>query len=290
MIPAAFDYVRPSNLGEALRILRDRAGEAKVLSGGFSLIPLLKLRLAQPALLVDLRDVGGLDSINHTDDDVRIGARVTHRRIHDDDGLAATLPILRDAAGGIGDPQIRNWGTIGGSCAHADPSADWPAVMQAVRASFVLQNAGRERVVPARGFFLDTFVTGIEADEVLTEVRIPVPAARSGGAYVKLERRAGDFSTVGVAVQLHLGDDRRIAEIGIGLTAVGDAPFAATHAEEAIHGAQPDDVMFREAAAAAARQSRPGDDSHGPADYKRAMVAELTFRALCIARDRAGAA
>lgn len=290
MIPAAFDYVRPSDLGEVLRILRDREGEAKVLSGGFSLLPLLKLRLAQPALLVDLRDVGGLDAISHTDDDIRIGARVTHRRILEDDGLAAVMPILRDAAAGIGDPQIRNWGTIGGSCAHADPSADWPAVMQALHASFVLRNADRERVVPARGFFVDTFTTGIEPDEVMTEVRIPRPGPRSGGAYQKLERRAGDFSTVGVAVQLRLGDDRRIAEVGIGLTAVGDAPFAATHAEQAIHGAQPDDTMFREAGAAAARQSRPTDDSHGPADYKRAMVAELTVRALRIARDRAGAA
>ena len=290
MIPAAFDYVRPTELGEVLRILREREGEAKVLSGGFSLIPLLKLRLAQPALLVDLRDVGGLDAISQTDHEVRIGARVTHRRIHEDNSLATILPILRDTAGGIGDPQIRNWGTIGGSCAHADPSADWPAVMQAVGASFVLRNADRERVVPARGFFVDTFTTGIESDEVLTQVRIPAPGPRSGGAYQKLERRAGDFSTVGVAVQMRLGDDRRIAEIGIGLTAVGDAPFAATQAETAIHGAQPDDAMFREAGAAAARQSRPADDSHGPADYKRAMVAELTFRALGIARDRAGAA
>jgi len=289
MIPAAFDYVRPADLGEALRILKEREGEAKVLSGGFSLIPLLKLRLAQPALLVDIRNVG-LDRISRTDGEVRIGGRVTHRRILEDDGLAAVLPILRDCAGGIGDPQIRNWGTIGGSCAHADPAADWPAVLQALGASFVLRSTGGERIVPARGFFLDTFVTGIEPSEVLTEVRIPVPGPRSGGAYQKLERRAGDFSTVGAAVQLRLGDDRRIAAIGIGLTAVGDAPFAATHAEDAIRGAQPDDAMFREAGAAAARQSRPADDSHGPADYKRAMVAEMVLRALRIARDRAGAA
>ncbi len=290
MIPAAFDYVRPADLGEALRILKDREGEAKVLSGGFSLIPLLKLRLAQPALLVDLRDVGGLDEIGRIDGEVHIGGRVTHRRILEDEGLAAILPIMRDTAAGIGDPQIRNWGTIGGSCAHADPAADWPAVLQALGASFVLRSADGERVVPARGFFVDTFTTGIEPAEVLTEVRIPVPGPRSGGAYQKLERRAGDFSTVGAAVQLRLGDDRRIAAIGIGLTAVGDAPFAATHAEDAIRGAQPDDTMFREAAAAAARQSRPTDDSHGPADYKRAMVAEMTLRALRIARDRAGAA
>lgn len=287
MIPPAFDYVRPADLGEALRILEEREGEAKVLSGGYSLLPLLKLRLAQPALLVDLQAIGGLDGISRTDDDVRIGARATHRRILEDDGLAAILPIMRDAAAGIGDPQIRNWGTIGGSVAHADPAADWPAVLQAVHASIVLRSTSGERVVPARGFFVDAFQTGIEPTEILTEIRIPLPGPRSGGSYQKLERRAGDFSTVGAAAQLSLGDDGRIAKIGIGLTAVADAPFAATQAEESLQGAQPGDEAFRRAAVAASRQSRPADDSHGPAEYKRAMVTEMTFRALRAALGRA---
>jgi carbon-monoxide dehydrogenase medium subunit len=282
--------VRTTVLGEALEILRDREGEAKILSGGFSLLPLLKLRLAQPALLVDLKGVPGLAGISISDGAARIGARTTHREILDNDELAAALPIMRDAASGIGDPQIRNWGTIGGSVAHADPAADWPAVLIACGASLTLRSVGGQRVVPARGFFVDTFTTAIEPTEILTEILVPVARTRAGGAYRKLERRAGDFSTVGAAVQLRLGEDRRIATIGIGLTAVGDAPFAAIHAEDAIRGAQPDDAMFREAAAAAARQSRPVDDSHGPADYKRAMVAEMTFQALSAARDRAGAA
>jgi aerobic carbon-monoxide dehydrogenase medium subunit len=286
MIPAAVDYVRPADLGEALRILKEREGEAKVLSGGFSLLPLLKLRLAQPALLIDLQAIDGLDGISRTDDDIRIGARATHRRILEDDGLAAVLPIMRDAAGGIGDPQIRNWGTIGGSVAHADPSADWPAVLQAVRASIVLRSADGVRVVPARGFFVDTFQTGIEPAEILTEVRIPLPGLHSGSAYQKLERRAGDFSTVGAAALLTLGDDGRIAQVGIGLTAVADAPFAATDAEDALRGAQPGDELIRAAAAAASRQSRPADDAHGPAEYKRAMVTEMTFRALRAALGR----
>ena len=285
MIPAAVDYVRPADLGEALRILKEREGEAKVLSGGYSLLPLLKLRLAQPALLVDLQAIGGLDGISRTDDDIRIGGRATHRRILEDDGLAAVLPIMRDAAGGIGDPQIRNWGTIGGSVAHADPSADWPAVLQAVRASIVLRSVDGERVVPARGFFVDTFQTGIGPAEILTEVRIPLPGPKTGSAYQKLERRAGDFSTVGAATLLTLGDDGRIAQVGIGLTAVADAPFAATDAEDALRGAQPGDELFR--AAAASRQSRPADDAHGPAEYKRAMVTEMTFRALRAALGRA---
>ncbi|HEX5589012.1 MAG TPA: xanthine dehydrogenase family protein subunit M [Candidatus Limnocylindrales bacterium] len=287
MIPPAFDYVRPADIGEALRILREREGEAKILSGGYSLLPLLKLRLAQPALLVDIQAIGGLDGISRTDDDIRIGGRATHRRILEDDGLAAVLPIFRDTAAGIGDPQIRNWGTIGGSVAHADPSADWPAVLQALHASIVLRSADGERVVPARGFFVDTFQTGIEPAEILTEVRVPLPPARSGSAYQKLERRAGDFSTVGAAAAMSLGADGRIAAIGIGLTAVADAPFAATHAEDALRGATPGDALFREAAAAASRQSRPADDAHGPAEYKRAMVTEMTFRALRAALGRA---
>jgi carbon-monoxide dehydrogenase medium subunit len=287
MIPAAFDYVRPADLGEALRILKEREGEAKVLSGGFSLLPLMKLRLAQPALLVDIQGLGGLDGIRRTDDDIRIGGRATHSRILGDDGLSQVLPIMRDAAAGIGDPQIRNWGTIGGSVAHADPAADWPAVLQAVHASLVLRSADGERVVPARGFFIDVFQTGIEPSEILTEIRIPLPGPRSGGSYQKLERRAGDFSTVGAAVQMTLGGDGRITNLGIGLTAVGDAPFAATHAEDALRGAQPGDEVFREAAGAASRQSRPANDSHGPAEYKRAMVTEMTFRALRVALGRA---
>lgn len=289
MIPAAFDYVRPGSLDEALGILKDRAGDAKLLSGGYSLLPLLKLRLAQPELLVDLKNVSGLDGIIHTDDDIRIGGRCTHRRIHDDEGVATSLPIMREAAAGIGDPQVRNWGTIGGSVAHADPSSDWPAVLLALHASIVLRSADGERIVPARGFFLDTFVTQIEPTEVLTEIRIPHPARRSGGAYQKLERRAGDFSTVGCAVQLAMGDDGRIASIGIGLTAVADAPFAATEAENVLRGATPGDELIAEAAAMASKQSKPVTDSHGPAEYKRAMVAEMTKRAVRAALQRAGA-
>ena len=171
-----------------------REGEAKILSGGYSLLPLLKLRLAEPALLVDIQAIEGLDGIRRTDDDFRIGARVTHRRLADDAGLGAALPIIPETAGGIGDPQVRNWGMIGGSCAHADPNSDWPAVLLALRASIVCRRENGERVIPARDFFLDTFTTAIESFEVLTEIRIPTPPPHSGSAYGKLERRAGDFS------------------------------------------------------------------------------------------------
>jgi len=287
MIPGQLEYVRPGSLDEALRILRDREGEAKILSGGYSLLPMIKLRLAQPALLVDLQAVGGLDGIIRTDDDWRIGGRITHRRLREHDGLAAEHPIIRDAAAGIGDPQVRNWGTIGGSCAHADPSADWPAVVIALRGSLVCRSADAERVLAARGFFNDAFQTAIHPAEVLTEVRLPHGAARQGSAYVKLERRAGDFATVGVAAVLNLGDDGRIATAGLALTAVGDAAFAATDAEAALVGRAPDETLFRAAADAAAGQARPVADSHGPADYKLAMVREITVRALRLAASRA---
>ena len=287
MIPGQFDYVRPGNLDETLRILKDREGEAKILSGGYSLIPLLKLRLAQPGVLVDIQAVGGLDGIIRTDDDWRIGSRATHRSILEHAGLTAEHGLIGDAAGGIGDPQVRNWGTIGGSVAHADPGSDWPAVLLALRASVVVRSLDGERVLPARGFFLDTFQTGIEPTEVLTEVRIPHAAPRSGSAYVKLERRAGDFATVGVAAVLTLAADGSIAAAGVALTAVNDAPFAATDAEAALVGARPDDDAFATAAGAAAAQSKPVTDSHGPADYKLAMVREITARALRQAAARA---
>src|SRR6187455_51691 len=155
MIPARFDYVRPGDLDETLAILKDRQGDAKLLSGGYSLIPLIKLRLAQPALLVDLRDVAGLDGIVETDDYLRIGARATHRQIHEADVVRDNYPLLHDVSATIGDPQVRNWGTIGGSVAHADPASDWPAMLLAVSATIVCRGKGGDRLVNARDFFLD---------------------------------------------------------------------------------------------------------------------------------------
>jgi aerobic carbon-monoxide dehydrogenase medium subunit len=287
MIPAQFDYVRPANLDEALKLLKDREGEAKLLSGGYSLLPLMKLRLAQPGLLVDLRDVQGLDGIRETDDQVRIGARTTHRRIHEVAADGNRYPLLADVAGGIGDPQVRNWGTIGGSVAHADPASDWPAALLALRATIVCRSSTGERAIPAREFFLDTFTTAIEPTEVLTEIRIPRRVRGSAGAYRKLERRVGDFATVGVAALVRLAPDGKIGSSGIGITGVSETPFAATDAEKVLDGQKPTDELFRKAAEAAAAMSHPVGDVRGPADYKRAMVAEMTVRALRTAVERA---
>jgi carbon-monoxide dehydrogenase medium subunit len=286
MIPAPFDYVRPPDLDGALRILAEREGEAKVLAGGYSLIPLLKLRLAQPALLVDLRDVGGLDAIVETDDELRIGARATHRQIHED-ATIQRYPLLHDVAGGIGDPQVRNWGTIGGSVAHADPASDWPAALLAANAKVVCRGRNGERVIAARDFFLDTFTTAIEPTEVLTEIRFGRRPKGLGGAYVKLERKAGDFATVGVAAIVRLAAAGAIDWAGIGVTGVSGSPFAATDAETVLKGQATSEGLFRSAGAAAAAMSQPVADIRGPVDYKRAMVAELTVRALRQALVRA---
>ena len=276
MIPGQFDYVRPGNLDETLQILKDREGEAKLLSGGYSLIPLIKLRLAQPGLLVDLRDVTGLDGIRETDDFLVIGARATHRQIHEAAVVRETYFLLGDVTSTIGDPQVRNWGTIGGSVAHADPASDWPAVLIAARASIVCKGQSGERIIGARDFFIDTFQTAIEPTEVLTEVRIPRRTRGTGGAYEKLERKVGDFATVGVAAIVKLDASGQIERAGIGLTGVAEAPFAATDAEAVLAGAKPSDEVFRKAGC-----ERPGaqsftaaGDVRGQIEYrKRAMAA-----------------
>ncbi len=287
MIPAQFDYVRPANLDEALRILKDREGEAKLLSGGYSLLPLIKLRLAQPGLLVDLRDVTGLDAIIETDDDLRIGAKATHWQIHQNAIVQDHYPLLVDVTGGIGDPQVRNWGTIGGSVAHADPASDWPAVLLAASARVVCRGGSGERVVAARDFFLGTFETAIEPTEVLTEIRFTRRPRHQGGSYQKLERKVGDFATVGVATVVALGADGTIQRAGVAVTGVSDTPFAATDAEAALVGNAPADDLFRRAGTAAGAQSHPSADTRGPVDYKRAMVAEMTVRSLRQAVERA---
>jgi carbon-monoxide dehydrogenase medium subunit len=285
MIPGEFEYARPGSLDEALTILRDREGEAKLLSGGYSLIPLIKLRLAQPGLLVDMRDLTGMDGIVETDDALSIGARATHRQIHENE-IIARYPLLHDVSGGIGDPQVRNWGTIGGSVAHADPASDWPAAILAAQAGIVCRSASGERVVAAREFFVDTFQTAIEPTEVLTEIRFGRRPRGQGGSYMKLERRVGDFATVGVATIVRLNDGA-IGWSGVGVTGVGPTPFAATGAEEALTGQRPSEDLFRKAAEAAAAQAEPAADVRGSVEYKRAMVAELTLRSLRLTTERA---
>src|ERR1051326_7202987 len=220
MFPAAFDYRAPSSLAETVDILRQRGEEAKVMAGAQSLIPLLKLRFSQPALVLDIGRLPNLAGISRSNGHLSIGALTKHAAVEGSADLKALCPILPEAAHWIADPLIRNQGTIGGSICHADPSGDWGSVMLAVGADFVANSESGQRVIKAADFFVGPFTTALRPDEVLTEIRIPL-AGHSGGAYNKLERKVGDFATVAVAVQVTL-DGGKIAHAGIGLTSVSD--------------------------------------------------------------------
>src|SRR6202165_3447330 len=264
MFPAAFDYQAPSTLAEALSTLAERGDDAKVMAGGQSLIPLLKLRFSQPALVVDIGRLPGLNDIKREDGHVRIGALVRHVDVERSTELAKLLPVMVEAVHWISDPLVRNRGTVAGSVCHADPSGDWGAVMLALGASLVAKSASGERVIPADGFFQGPFTTTLRADEIVTEIRIPLPAGPSGGAYQKLERKVGDFATVAVSVYVELKDQGgAVTKAGIGLTAVGPTNIKAAAAEKSLIGQKLTDQVIAEAARLAADAAEPKDDIRG---------------------------
>ncbi len=279
MLPSAFDYRVPSSLEEVLAILAENGDEAKVLSGGQSLIPLLKLRFANPRLVVDVGRISGLAGFRTSDGRLTIGARTRHADVEANPALRDLCPILLSAAPQISDPLVRNRGTLGGSLAHADPQGDWGAVMLALDATVVARSSGGEREIPMSGFFQGPFTTDLRPDEVLTEIRIPTSGRRASGTYLKLERKVGDFATVGVAVQVEV-EDGRIAKAGIGLTAVGASNLKATRAEEALTGQVPTEDVIREAARRAADAAEPKADIRGSVAYKKDLVRIYVQRGL----------
>ena len=279
MYPSRFDYVAPTSLDEALAVLAERGDDAKVLAGGQSLVPLLKLRFASPMLLVDLNRVPGLAFIEDGADGLRVGSLTRHSQLVDSQVLSSRYPAMAAAAPLISDPLVRNRGTIGGSLAHADPAGDWGSVMLALGARVVARSAAGERVIDIGDFFQGTFTTALEPNEIVTEVRVPAPAAPAGGTYLKLERKVGDFATVGVAVQLELTDGV-VGRAGIALTAVGSQNIEADAAERALAGAEPGPPAFEEAARLAARAAEPGTDLRGSAEYKRHVVDVYVKRGL----------
>jgi carbon-monoxide dehydrogenase medium subunit len=287
MFPAAFDYSAPATLDEVLGLLDKHGDDAKVLAGGQSLIPLLKLRFATPVILVDIGIVPGLEGIRRENGHVRIGARTRHRDVESATELRGTLDVLLDAAPLISDPLIRNMGTVGGSICHADPAGDWGAVMLAVGAEFVVRSSKGERVLPAAGFFEGPFTTGLHGDEVMTEIRVPITAGRSGGTYLKLERKIGDFASVATAVHVVLGGDGRVAAAGIGLCAVGAHSIKATAAETALVGQEPTDAVIGQVARLAAEAAEPKADIRGSAEYKRDVARVFVQRGLRTAVNRA---
>jgi len=287
--PARFEYFVPETLDEALEVLERYGDEAKVLAGGQSLIPLMKLRFAAPRALVDVNRVPGLDGLDEQEGRLRIGALVRHKTCERSELLRGRYSTLGDAAPLISDPIVRNLGTVGGSLAHADPQGDWGSVMIATGAQIVTKGPNGGRDIPAADFFQGPFTTALEPTEVITEISVPDPGPRAGGTYLKLERKVGDFATVGVAVQVSF-DDGRVSRAGIGLTAVGPANMRATAAEEALSGAELDNEAIGEAGRLAADAAQPHSDVRGSEEYKRSVVRTFTERGLRTAAEAARAA
>jgi aerobic carbon-monoxide dehydrogenase medium subunit len=283
-VPANFEYAKATTVEEALALLARHGEEARVVAGGHSLIPMMKLRLAQPEALIDINDVTELGRIRIEGDELCVGALVRHAELLDSAVAAEHFPILRDAERVIADPVVRNRGTVGGSLCQADPSEDLSAAFAALRASAVIRGPEGERTVPVREFHLGPYETVVEPGELLTELRVPITPGGSS-AYVKVERRVGDWPLAAAGATLRLADGR-IAEAGIGLTAVRAEHFVAAEAEEALRGAVPSEEAFAEAGRVAAEHCDPGSDQRGPADYKRHLAGELTTRALRRAYER----
>jgi carbon-monoxide dehydrogenase medium subunit len=288
MIPPAFEYLRPKNLPEAIAFLQQYGDDAKILSGGMSLIPMMKFRLARPGYLIDINRISGLSYIREEGGYLKIGGLTREADLESSALIHSKYPIILDTARVIADPQVRNMATLAGNLAHGDPANDHPATMLALGAQVVAIGPQGERVLPIESFFVTLFTTALQHDEIVSEIRIPVPPPRSGGAYLKLERKVGDFATAGVAAQVTVDGGGICQKAGIGLTNVGATPVKAGKAEQSLRGKKLDDVNIAQAAQLAAGEAEPSSDLRGPAEYKRGLVKELTRRALARAYERAG--
>jgi carbon-monoxide dehydrogenase medium subunit len=290
MKPAPFEYHRPDSVDEALELLTQHGWDAKLLAGGQSLVPAMNFRLAQPGVLIDLNRIPGLDYVREQGGGLRIGAMVRQRAAERSATIARAAPLVAEALPYVAHPQIRNRGTLGGSVAHADPAAELPAVMLALGATFHLRGPSGSRAVAADQFFTGLFATALEHDEMLGEIEIPAPAARPGWAFMEISRRHGDFALAGLAMSVSLDGDGRCDAARIALLGVGEGPFLARGAADALLGAAPGDDAFRAAAEAARAEVDPPYDIHASADYRRHLVGVLVARALPVAFARAASA
>jgi len=288
MIPPAFEYLRPNTIPEAIALLQQHGEDAKILSGGQSLIPMMKLRIARPGYLIDINRISGLSYIKEEGGFLKIGGLTREAELESSAVIRAKYPILLDTARVIADPQVRNLATVAGNLAHGDPANDHPATMLALGAQVVATGADGERIIPIEEFFLSLFSTALQPGEILTEIRVPAPPARSGGAYFKLERKVGDFATAAVAAQVTVDVNGAAQKVGIALTNVGPTPIKAKKAEDFLRGKKLDEANIRQAAQLAADDARPSSDLRGPVEYKKGLVKELAKRALSRAAERAG--
>jgi carbon-monoxide dehydrogenase medium subunit len=288
MIPPSFEYLRPKTIPEAIAMLQQHGDAAKILSGGQSLIPMMKLRLARPSILIDINRISGLSHVKEEDGYLKIGGLTREAELEASPLVRSKYPILADTTHVIADPQVRNLATVGGNLAHGDPANDHPATMIALGARVVANGPKGERVIPIEKFFLSLFTTALEPDEILTEIRVPIPPARSAGAYQKLERKVGDFATAAVAVQMTFDEQGACQKVGIGLTNVGATPVKAKNAEEFLLGKKLDDAAISRAAQLSADEAEPSADLRGPVEYKKGLVKELAKRALQLTRERVG--
>ncbi|MDA4114321.1 MAG: xanthine dehydrogenase family protein subunit M [Thaumarchaeota archaeon] len=288
MTPRSFEYFSPSSVRQCTSLLKRYGSRAKILAGGMSLIPVMKLRLASPAYLIDINGISGLDSLRQSGGSLRIGAMTRHHELETSRLVRRSAPLLAETASWIGDPQVRNRGTIGGSLAHSDPSGDLGAALLALRGEVRTKSASKERVISADDLFLDTFTSALGGNELLVEVRVPVLKPKSGWSYQKLERKSGDFATVGVATQISLDDGGNCVYAGIGLTAVGPTNVRARKAESALVGRPLDERTIVEAAEAASGDASPTmDPLRGSIEYKREMTKVFCRRGLTLALERA---
>ncbi|GAA4447289.1 xanthine dehydrogenase family protein subunit M [Nibrella saemangeumensis] len=287
MIAAEFNYEAPTTLDEAIALLQKYGDEAKILSGGHSLIPMMKLRFASPEHIIDINNIPGLSDITIEDQTLKIGALTREAQLEHSDVLKQHFPIFGDVTKLIADPQVRNMGTLGGNLAHGDAANDHPAVMMALNATVVATGPEGSREIPIDEFFYGFYTTALQPDDILTEIRIPLPGPGTGSAYHKLERKVGDYATAGVAVQLTLDSNGVVTYAGIGLTNVNPVPLRAARSEEALLGKTLSDEVIAEAAQYASEDCNPSSDLRGDEEYKRAMVGVLVKRMIHKAAERA---
>lgn len=274
-------------MAEALSLLQRYGADAKIMSGGHSLIPMMKLRLATPERVIDISGIKGLEYIREADGMLHIGALAKEAALDESTLIARKYPLIHDAAKLIADPSVRNRATVGGNLAHGDAANDHPAVMLALRAEIVATGPGGARSIPVDEFFLGFFTTALEPNEILTEIRIPIPPAGSGGAYLKMERKVGDYATAATAVQLTVDKNGVCQYVGIALTNVSAAPMRAQRSEDALRGQKLSDELIKQAAIMAAQDCDPNPDLRGSIEYKRSIVKTLTERAIKKAIERA---